>query len=132
MCLFLSFSLSFFFPTLLYFLLFPSSPFPFSLSFFFPLYFLLYPYIHLSFLFFPSTSLFSLLPPLPPTAVVEHVRDGATLRVILLPSYTNLTLAMSGVKVRDRLPLTYLPLLSGVQCSHASTLITNSTIILYT
>ena len=34
-------------------------------------------------------------------AVIEHVRDGATLRVILLPSYTYLTLAMSGVKVTD-------------------------------
>ena len=42
----------------------------------------------------------SLLPSLP-IAVIEHVRDGATLRVILLPSYTYLTLAMSGVKVTN-------------------------------
>lgn len=31
-------------------------------------------------------------------AVVEHVRDGSTLRVILLPNFTYLTVAMSGVK----------------------------------
>ena len=35
----------------------------------------------------------------PSAAVIEHVRDGSTLRVILLPSYTHITVAMSGVKV---------------------------------
>ena len=35
-------------------------------------------------------------------AVVEHVRDGSTVRVILLPSYTYLFVAMSGVKVSSR------------------------------
>ena len=42
--------------------------------------------------------------PLPPSlaaAVVEHVRDGSTLRVILLPNFTYLTVAMSGVKVKQ-------------------------------
>lgn len=31
-------------------------------------------------------------------AVVEHVRDGSTIRVILLPSFTYLTLMLCGVK----------------------------------
>ena len=32
-------------------------------------------------------------------AVIEHVRDGSTLRAILVPSYQWLTVAMSGIKV---------------------------------
>ena len=58
---------------------------------------------------FPS-SLSPSIPLSPPpspslsTAIIEHVCDGSTLRVILLPSYTCLTLAMSGVKVSKWLP----------------------------
>ena len=32
------------------------------------------------------------------SAVVEHVRDGSTVRVILLPSFTYLTLMLCGIK----------------------------------
>lgn len=32
-------------------------------------------------------------------AVIEHVRDGSTLRAVLVPSYQWLTVAMSGIKV---------------------------------
>ncbi len=32
-------------------------------------------------------------------AVIEHVRDGATVRVVLLPSFTIFMFALSGVKV---------------------------------
>ncbi len=35
------------------------------------------------------------------TAVIEHVRDGSIVRAILLPSYTTVTVAMSGIKVRS-------------------------------
>ena len=32
-------------------------------------------------------------------AVIEHVRDGSVVRAILLPSFTIITVAMSGIKV---------------------------------
>jgi len=32
-------------------------------------------------------------------ALVEHVRDGSTLRLLVYPSYTMITVAMSGIKV---------------------------------
>ena len=34
-----------------------------------------------------------------PIGIVEHVRDGATLRVLLVPQFQVLTVAMSGIKV---------------------------------
>lgn len=36
----------------------------------------------------------------PVDAVVEHVRDGCTVRVFILPSFHYVTLMMSGIKVR--------------------------------
>lgn len=47
----------------------------------------------------PSFFPFPPAPPLPFVAVVEHVRDGATVRLILLPSFTVLMVTMSGIKV---------------------------------
>ena len=38
-------------------------------------------------------------------AVVEHVRDGCTLRTITVPSFQLITVAMSGIKVRHLLSL---------------------------
>ena len=35
----------------------------------------------------------------PVTAVVEHVRDGTTIRAFLLPDFYHITLMMSGVRV---------------------------------
>ena len=32
-------------------------------------------------------------------AVIEHVRDGCTLRAMVVPSFEMLTVAMSGIKV---------------------------------
>ena len=36
----------------------------------------------------------------PISAVVEHVRDGSTIRVFLLPTYHYITVMMSGIRVR--------------------------------
>lgn len=33
------------------------------------------------------------------TAIVEYVRDGSTLRAMVIPDYIQLTVAMSGIKV---------------------------------
>lgn len=35
-------------------------------------------------------------------AIVEHVRDGCTVRVFLLPSFHHLTIMLTGIKVRYR------------------------------
>jgi staphylococcal nuclease domain-containing protein 1 len=35
----------------------------------------------------------------PIDAIIEYVRDGSTYRVLLLPSYQNITLQLSGIKV---------------------------------
>lgn len=35
----------------------------------------------------------------PVAAVVEHVRDGSTVRVFILPSFHYITLTMSGIRV---------------------------------
>lgn len=32
-------------------------------------------------------------------AIVEYVRDGSTIRAMVVPGYTQLTVAMSGIKV---------------------------------
>ena len=36
----------------------------------------------------------------PVQAVIEHVRDGSTVRAFLLPDFYHVTLMMSGVRVR--------------------------------
>ena len=40
------------------------------------------------------------------TAVVEHIRDGCTVRAFVLPSFHYITVMLSGIKVSDALPLT--------------------------
>ncbi len=37
----------------------------------------------------------------PVKAVIEHVRDGTTVRTLLLPDFHHITLMLSGVRVRN-------------------------------
>ena len=40
----------------------------------------------------------------PIKAIIEHVRDGSTVRAFLVPNNTHITLMLSGIRVRARFP----------------------------
>ena len=46
------------------------------------------------------TMIFMYTPALGWIAIVEYVRDGCTLKVVLIPSFQHITVALSGIKVR--------------------------------
>lgn len=55
-------------------------------------------YVFLACTLHRQRSLHSLLL-LPPSAIIEHVRDGSVVRALLLPDYYLVTVMLSGIKV---------------------------------